>query len=169
MACKRSGVQIPSAPPQLRGPIRPRLAPNRPPRAAKRQQPVLPGRSGRPAWLRVAPPQRGPTPSLGSTVGLLAVRQWHRSGASDGDRWRPLQTAAWGTGGKGRTRLSPRLWRQLDCGATGTLREHLPRRQPSAASPRPARCGEDEMQPRPGLSGAQLRLLHDLPALSPSL
>jgi hypothetical protein len=41
MACKGSGVQIPSAPPQVRGPIRPRPSPDRPPRAANRQQPPL--------------------------------------------------------------------------------------------------------------------------------
>jgi hypothetical protein len=38
MACKGSGVQIPSAPPQVNGLIRPRPSPNRPPRAADRQQ-----------------------------------------------------------------------------------------------------------------------------------
>jgi hypothetical protein len=55
------------------------------------------------------------------------------------DRWRPLQTAASGTAGaraEGRTRLSLRRWRQLDCRATGMLREHLPSRQPTEASPR---------------------------------
>jgi hypothetical protein len=65
------------------------------------------------------------------------------------DRWRPLQTAAWGMAGARAGRdergSSPRLWRQLDCRATGMLREHLPRRQPTEASPRPVRC-EDEMQ-----------------------
>jgi hypothetical protein len=38
MACKGSGVQIPSAPPQVNGPIRPRPYPDRPPEAADRQQ-----------------------------------------------------------------------------------------------------------------------------------
>src|SRR4029453_947489 len=45
MACKGSGVQIPSAPPQVSGPLRPRPSANRPPRAADRQQSVLKGRS----------------------------------------------------------------------------------------------------------------------------
>ena len=49
MACKGSGVQIPSAPPQVRGPPRARPPMNRPPRAANRQQSALQGRSGRPA------------------------------------------------------------------------------------------------------------------------
>jgi hypothetical protein len=39
MACKGSGVQIPSAPPQVRGPIRPQPPPDRPPQAADWQQP----------------------------------------------------------------------------------------------------------------------------------
>jgi hypothetical protein len=38
MACKGSGVQIPSAPPQVNGPVRPRPPTIRPPRAANRQQ-----------------------------------------------------------------------------------------------------------------------------------
>jgi hypothetical protein len=49
----------------------------------------------------VADPRRF-TASLGSIVGLLAVRQWHRSGpqtVTAVDRWRPLQTAAWATAG----------------------------------------------------------------------
>jgi hypothetical protein len=52
MACKGSGVQIPSAPPQVRGPVRLRPLLNRPPRAADGQQSVLPGRSGRPTRLK---------------------------------------------------------------------------------------------------------------------
>ena len=51
MACKGSGVQIPSAPPQVRGPLRLRPLLIRPPRAADGQQSVLPGRSGRPTRL----------------------------------------------------------------------------------------------------------------------
>jgi hypothetical protein len=39
MACKGSGVQIPSAPPQVRGRIRPQPSPDRPPQAADWQQP----------------------------------------------------------------------------------------------------------------------------------
>jgi len=39
MACKGSGVQIPSAPPQVRRPLRRRPSLDRPPRAADRQQP----------------------------------------------------------------------------------------------------------------------------------
>ena len=64
------------------------------------------------------------------------------------DRWRPLQTAAWGTAGAragGTNAAQARRWRQLDCRATRMLREYLPRRQPTEASPRPARYG-DEMQ-----------------------
>jgi len=45
MACKGSGVQIPSAPPQVRGPLRRRPPPDRSPRAANRQQSALKGRS----------------------------------------------------------------------------------------------------------------------------
>ena len=45
MACKGSGVQIPSAPPQVRGPRRRRPPANRPHRAANRQQSALKGRS----------------------------------------------------------------------------------------------------------------------------
>jgi hypothetical protein len=45
MACKGSGVQIPSAPPQVNGPLRGRPPPNRPPRAANRQQLGLRDRS----------------------------------------------------------------------------------------------------------------------------
>jgi hypothetical protein len=42
MACKRSGVQIPSAPPQVNAPVRLEAPPNPPPRAADRQQAALP-------------------------------------------------------------------------------------------------------------------------------
>src|SRR4029453_5849629 len=45
MACKGSGVQIPSAPPQVRSSIEPRPYPDRPPRAANWQQSALKGRS----------------------------------------------------------------------------------------------------------------------------
>jgi hypothetical protein len=87
------------------------------------------------------------------------------------DRWRPSQTAAWGTAGARAERdergPSPRPWRQLDYRATGMLREDLPRRQPTEASPRPARC-EDEVQSLAGPRGG-LRILLDLSALSPSL
>jgi hypothetical protein len=41
MACKRSGVQIPSAPPQVNAPVRLEAPPNPPPRAADRQQAAL--------------------------------------------------------------------------------------------------------------------------------
>ena len=65
------------------------------------------------------------------------------------DRWRPLQTAAWGTAGAWaegtNAAQAPERWCQLDCRATGVLRKHLLRRQPTEASPRRARC-EDEMQ-----------------------
>ena len=68
MACKGSGVQIPSAPPQVSGPLRRRPPTNRSRRAADRQQSVLRGRSsvrhGGPAsqhrWRR-RPADRGAT------------------------------------------------------------------------------------------------------------
>jgi Diguanylate cyclase, GGDEF domain len=41
MACKGSGVQIPSAPPQVKGPNRPRSSPDHPPGAADGQQAPL--------------------------------------------------------------------------------------------------------------------------------
>jgi hypothetical protein len=85
MACKGSGVQIPSAPPQVRGPVRPRPSPNRPPRAADRQQsgsaspgPTAQSGSDTTALARTSPyralPQRGTTASLGSTMRPSVVR-----------------------------------------------------------------------------------------------
>jgi hypothetical protein len=70
-----------------------------------------------------------------------------------GDRCRPL-LGAWRGARAGRDDRgsSPRLWRQPDCRVRGILRGHLPRRQPTEASPRPARC-EDEVQ---GLDPARL-------------
>jgi hypothetical protein len=53
MACKGSGVQIPSAPPQVNGPLRRRPPANRPPQAANRQQPAL---KADPASGTAAPP-----------------------------------------------------------------------------------------------------------------
>jgi hypothetical protein len=61
MACKRSGVQIPSAPPQVRGPIRPRPPRNLPPRAADRQQSALP-RAIRHQLAARSPGHVGPPP-----------------------------------------------------------------------------------------------------------
>jgi hypothetical protein len=88
MACKRSGVQIPSAPPQLNGPNRPRPPPSRRPRAADRQQSMLPIAIDRPAWLGAAPPQHGLTASLGGTLdrSVWAIQQ------AGGDRHGPLLT-----------------------------------------------------------------------------
>jgi hypothetical protein len=48
--------------------------------------PVLPGRSGRPAWPRVAPPSAAPPPSLGSTFGLASIRPRGSSAAPVTDR-----------------------------------------------------------------------------------
>jgi hypothetical protein len=61
MACKGSGVQIPSAPPQVNGPIRLRPPRNRSPRAANRQQSA----SARPIWSSGAAVTR-PVPSVSS-------------------------------------------------------------------------------------------------------
>jgi hypothetical protein len=62
MACKGSGVQIPSAPPQVKGPLRRRPPPNRPPRAANRQQSAC----ARPIWSSGTSLTR-PTSSVSST------------------------------------------------------------------------------------------------------
>jgi hypothetical protein len=51
MACKGSGVQIPSAPPQVRGSLRRRPPANPGARAADTQQPLVRGRCARP-WRR---------------------------------------------------------------------------------------------------------------------
>jgi hypothetical protein len=61
MVSKRSGVQIPSAPPQLSGPIRPRPPRNLPPRAADRQQSALP-RAIRHQLASRSPGHVGPPP-----------------------------------------------------------------------------------------------------------
>jgi hypothetical protein len=106
-----------------------------------------------PAWARDDGRQTGtaepPCSLFGSDTG-----QGPQTGPllTAGDRCSPLLGHGGGTDGKGRTRLKPRLWRQLDCRATGMLREHLPRGQPAEASPRPAWC-EDAVQ---GLDPARL-------------
>jgi hypothetical protein len=80
MACKGSGVQIPSAPPQVRGPIRPRPSPDRPARAADRQQP----RSRR----------TDPSPTERYTSGSCTAARRRRTDAS-GRRVVPAHPARW--------------------------------------------------------------------------
>jgi hypothetical protein len=120
MACKGSGVQIPSAPPQVRRPLHRRPPANRPPRAANRQQSPLRGRSsvrhggaaGQHRWRRRpadrAHPGRGRRPSTarsidhrpasrphlyqGSARGLVSAGS-HLPPARTMYRWRPLRTA----------------------------------------------------------------------------
>jgi hypothetical protein len=60
-----------------------------------------------------------------------------------------LLDASGGQATRDERRSSSRLWRQLDCRATGRLREHLPPRQPTEASPRPARCEEETQRLAP--------------------
>jgi hypothetical protein len=62
MACKGSGVQIPSAPPQVRGPLRPRPPANPGARAADTQQPPVRGQSARPAQRSPGPSSPGSSP-----------------------------------------------------------------------------------------------------------
>jgi hypothetical protein len=62
MACKGSGVQIPSAPPQVRGPLRPRPPANPGARAAGAQQPPVRGQCGRPRRRSPGPPSSGSSP-----------------------------------------------------------------------------------------------------------
>jgi hypothetical protein len=72
------------------------------------------------------------------------------------DRWRPLQTATWGTAGHGREATNAAQAPGDGASSTAGRREcsakHLPPRQPTEASARPARC-EDELQ---GLDPARL-------------
>jgi hypothetical protein len=120
MACKESGVQIPSAPPQVNGPSRRRPPGNRPPRAANRQQSPLRGRSsvrhggaaGQHRWRRrpADPGPPGPRPAaqygkvdrsqIGEQTSSLSgfcpgpvSPGWHLRPGRTIYRWRPLGTA----------------------------------------------------------------------------
>jgi hypothetical protein len=104
MACKGSGVQIPSAPPQVNGHVRARPSPNRSPRAADRQQSTLPDLV-RPPRVRTTP-RRSPVPSphgalprrttasLGSTLGPLRMGWSYSSVGMGSVRGCPWMTAA---------------------------------------------------------------------------
>jgi hypothetical protein len=81
MACKGSGVQIPSAPPQVRRPLRRRPPANRRPCAAATQQPPVRGRCARPARRSPGPPSPGSSPGRRGPSGYRQRRgrggRWH--------------------------------------------------------------------------------------------
>jgi hypothetical protein len=126
MACKGSGVQIPSAPPQVRGPLRRRPPPNPLARAADTQQPPVRGRCAHPGR------QTRGRPSPGSSPGRPGPSNCRRRRGRDGRQRGP---SAHRSPARGWPR-PPARWRRCAAGHEAHAGQDLRgRRRPSPRRP----------------------------------